>query len=110
MGTAEQEIHGSKRRVFISYSRVDGVFAEKLRAALIARGLEAYLDKEDILPGEPWRARLEGLILAADAVVFVISPDSVGSEHCRWEVERTLELTKNLVPLLWRAIPSEAVP
>ena len=48
--------------VFISYSRKDYAFAEKLRAALIAAGFEAYLDKEDILPGEPWRARLEQLM------------------------------------------------
>ena len=100
----------AKTRVFISYSRKDGAFAEKLRLALIAAGLEAYLDKEDILPGEPWRARLEGLILAADAVVFVISPDSMASEHCRWEVARTLELRKTLVPLVWRPVPQREVP
>jgi hypothetical protein len=43
-------------------------------------------------------------------VVFVISPDSVASETCRWEVARTLELGKALVPLLWRAVPDGAVP
>jgi TIR domain len=42
-------------RVFISYSRKDGAFAEALRDALIARSFEAYLDKHDIAPGEPWR-------------------------------------------------------
>ena len=70
-----------KPHVFISYSRKDSALAEKLRLALIALNFEAYLDKEDILPGEPWRARLESLILAADAVVYVISPDSITSEH-----------------------------
>ena len=86
--TAEQH----KTKVFISYSRVDGAFAEKLRSALIMRGFEAYLDKEDILPGEPWRARIDGLILAADAIVFVMSPSSIASEICSWEVGRALEL------------------
>jgi hypothetical protein len=63
--TAKQSVHDPKRREFISYSRVDGVFAEKLRVALIARGFEAYLDTADMLAGEPWRARLDSIILAA---------------------------------------------
>ena len=99
-----------RKSVFISYSRVDGAFAEKLRGALISRGYEAYLDKEDILPGEPWRARIEGLILAADAVVFVMSPSSIASEICGWEVRRSLELKKSLTPLHWCIVPSHAVP
>ncbi len=89
-----------KMRVFISYSRKDGAFADRLRVALIERGYDANLDREDIAPGEAWRARLEGLIIAADAVVYVISPDSLRSEHCVWEVERSLELKKTLSPLL----------
>ena len=86
-----------KTRVSISCSRIDEAFAQKLRDALQARGFAAYLDTKDILPGEAWRARLEGRILAADAVVFVISPDSVArwdlpppdKSVCAWELRRT---------------------
>ena len=105
-GTTEQP----KTKVFISYSRADYAFAEKLRSALIARCFEAYLDKRDILPGEPWRARIEGLILAADAIVFVMSPSSIASEIVAWEVGRALELKKSLTPLHWCVVPHEAVP
>jgi hypothetical protein len=48
-----------KTRVFISYSRKDSIFSNRLVDALNARGFEAYLDKKDILPGEPWKERLE---------------------------------------------------
>jgi WD40 repeat protein len=105
-----QKAEQHKTKVFISYSRVDGAFAEKLRAALAARGFEAYLDKADILPGEPWRARIEGLILAADAIVFVMSPSSIASEICTWEVQRALELKKSVTPLHWCIVPNDAVP
>jgi WD40 repeat protein len=98
----ERDVDRVKTKVFISYSRRDGEFAAKLRAALTARGFQAYLDTRDISPGERWRVRLEELILAADAVVFIISPDSIASEHCAWEVARTLELKKNIIPLYWR--------
>jgi hypothetical protein len=40
-------------RVFISYSRKDGAFSERLRDALLACAFESYLDKHDIAPREP---------------------------------------------------------
>ena len=58
------------------------LFAEKIQplpgellAALSGRGLEPYLDKQDIAPGEPWQSRLAGLIAAADVIVLAVSPN-----------------------------------
>ena len=51
-----------------------------LVGALAERGFDAFLDKTDIAPGEPWKERLAGLIAAADTVVFTVSPDSVASQ------------------------------
>ena len=65
----------AKSHVFVSYSRKDSSeFADGLAAALEERGFDAFLDKQDILPGEDWKARLGGLIAAADTVVFLLSP------------------------------------
>ena len=97
-------------RVFISYSRKDSAFADRLAAALRTRGFEAYLDKKDILPGEPWRERLGALILTADAVAFVISSDSMASDVCAWEVDETERLRKKLLPVLHRPVPESVVP
>jgi len=60
----------SYAKVFVSYSRKDLPFAQMLVAALVERGFDAFLDKTDIAPGEPWKERLAGLIAAADTVVF----------------------------------------
>ena len=102
---AEQKI-----KVFISYSRKDLAFAERLVGALNARGFEAYLDKKDIAPGEPWQDRLAQLIRAADTVVFVITPDSVASPICAWEVEEAERLAKRIVPVVWRTADHAKVP
>ena len=96
-----------KTAVFISYSRKDSTFAEDLLLALEGVGYEAYLDRHDIAPGEPWQDRLDGLILQADAVVFVISPNSIGSEICGWEVDRTVSYTKRLVPLVHQRVDGD---
>ncbi len=97
-------------KVFISYSRADTEFALDLVSALQACGFEAYIDQEDIAPGEPWEQRLGGLIEAADTIVYVMSPDSIGSMHCDWEVAESLRRSKRLLPVVWRAVPDDAAP
>lgn len=97
-------------KVFLSYSRKDAGFADDLVAGLQACGFEAYIDREDIAPGEAWEARLTGLIAEADTVVYVISPGSVSSPQCHWEVTETLRLSKRLLPVVWEAVPAAQMP
>ena len=99
-----------KIKVFVSYSRADSAFAVDLVAALQACGFEAFIDQEDIAPGEPWEQRLGGLIENSDTVVFVISPDSLSSEHCSWEVGETLRLNKRLLPVVFCELDDAVVP
>lgn len=99
-----------RARIFVSYSRKDAAFVDRLVAELIARGYDAFLDREDISGGEAWKERLEQLILQADAVVFVISPDSIASPVCNWETERTVELGKRLIPVCLRRVEDGSVP
>jgi hypothetical protein len=105
-----QAVAGSKLKVFVSYSRKDSAFAEELVPGLELCGFDAYLDREDIAPGEPWEERLGRLIRDADTVVFVISPNSIASKHCEWEVAETVKLSKRLVPVVWQVVPDADVP
>ena len=100
----------AKLKVFISYSRRDQVFVDNLAPALGACGFDAFVDREDIAPGEPWEDRLDRLILGADTVVFVMSPASIKSDRCGWEVARTEQRGKRLVPLLLEPVDEGAVP
>ena len=97
-------------KVFLSYSRSDTAFALDLVAGLQACGFEAFIDQEDIAPGEPWEQRLGGLIESADTVVYILSPDSLSSSQCSWEVEETLRLNKRLLPVVWREVADGTVP
>ncbi len=100
----------SKLKVFLSYSRKDSAFAQELLTGLELLGFDAYLDREDIAPGEPWEERLGNLIRLADTVVFVISPNSLASKHCTWEVEETANAAKRLVPVVLAEVPNDQVP
>lgn len=99
-----------KTKIFIAYARKDATFAEKLQSALAARGLDTYFDTADIQPGENWRDRLEDLIAAADSVVFVLSPDSVASPICEWEVDKAEALGKRVFPVVWRPVDPAHTP
>ena len=109
-GAGDAPRSGDASSVFISYSRKDSIAAERLRQGLIASGFSAQLDTHDILPGEAWQNRLTGLIGGADSVVFLISPDSVSSSVCDWEVNEAERLGKRLLPVVIRDPVSGSVP
>lgn len=98
-------------RVFISYARADASdFAEYLTAALKFAGFDAYLDRHNIAKAEDWEARLGDLIAKSDTIIFIITPQSVNSTRCDWEIKRTVEMSKRLVPVQWIPVPEADVP
>jgi TIR domain len=95
-----------KLKVFISYSCRDAAeFADELVAGLELAGFAPFLDRHDIAAGEDWEARLGGLIAQSDTVVFVVSPESVKSERCVWEVVQTVDFSKRLIPVIHKPVP-----
>ena len=101
---------GPKARVFISYSRKDLAFADRLEAALKVRGFEPLIDRAKIYAFEDWWKRIEGLIGKADTVVFVLSPDAVASEICTKEVAHAASLHKRFAPIVCRRVEDAATP
>lgn len=98
-------------KVFVSYARQDcSALAEELVTALELLQFEGYLDRSDIAAGEDWEHRLDSLIRQADTVVFVLSPRSVQSERCAWEVERALALSKRIIPVVGVPVDDASVP
>jgi esterase/lipase superfamily enzyme len=93
-----------KLKVFISYSRRDALdFANQLFAALAAFGFQPSLDLHGISGAEDWEARLGTLILEADSVAFVLTPESMSSPICGWEIAKAKEFGKRIMPVA--AIP-----
>ncbi len=91
-----------KKDVFISYSRKDKTFVEKLEATFHKVNRHPWIDWEDIHKGEDWWQSILRGIAAADTFIFVISPDSVASEVCRKEIDYAAQCHKRCLPLVWR--------
>jgi formylglycine-generating enzyme required for sulfatase activity len=100
----------AKAKVFISYSRKDLTFADKLDAALRARGFDPLIDRDEIYAFEEWWPRIQSLITQADTIIFVLSPEAVTSDVCKKEVEFGASLNKRFAPVVCKRVNDEAVP
>jgi hypothetical protein len=111
-GASAMNAGSSERpKVFISYARVDGsALAEELALALEVVRFNAHLDSQDIVGAEDWERRLDTLIQQADIVLFILTPCSVQSERCAWEVARAEALAKRIVPVIGAAVDNACVP
>lgn len=88
-------------KIFISYSRRNKVFVKKLNDALDSAGIDAWVDWEGIPLSSDWMAEISAAIEAADAFVFVISPDSLKSKICMDELELGVKYNKKIIPVLY---------
>lgn len=109
-----------KAKIFISYSRKDMAFADRLEGALKARGFEPLIDRQDpialqdwskgIAPFEDWWKRIQTLIRKADTIVFVLSPDAVSSKVALREIDYAASLNKRFAPVVCRKVDDSEVP
>jgi hypothetical protein len=93
---------GSQGSVFISYSRRDKAFVQRLNDALDNAGVHAWVDWEGIELAADWMETITTSIQSTNAFIFVISPDSLKSEVCARELELALGFNKKLIPILHR--------
>ena len=84
-------------KLFVSYSRRDMAATDALVERLEAEGFEVTIDRRDLPYGEEWQAELADFIRAADTVVWLVSPASVASKWCNWELGEVQRLNKRLV-------------
>ena len=96
-------------RVFVSYSRADLAFVDRLDQALRARDIEPMVDRTEIYAFEDWWNRIQALIARADTIVFVLSPDSVASQVCEREVAFSASLNKRLAPIVSRSCDEQHI-
>src|SRR5262245_9079329 len=96
---APVQVRHEKLKIFISYSRQDRAVADAVVSALEGEGFEVTIDRRDLPYGEEWQKELADFIRASDTVIWLISPNSVASKWCNWELGELGRLHKRLVPI-----------
>ena len=95
---------------FISYSRKDADFVQRLSEALDRRQQKVWVDLRDIRPAEDWSNRIDSGIENANNFIFVISANSMASPQCERELTHAINHGKRLVPVLHGDIDHKNIP
>ena len=86
-------------RLFISYARKDIESIRELVEILQNGGHELWMD-DRLMPGQNWQQELRARIEDSDILVFVLTPSSVQSEWCQWELDVAVRARKSIMPVL----------
>ncbi|MEI7867868.1 MAG: TIR domain-containing protein, partial [Candidatus Methylumidiphilus sp.] len=89
--------------VFLSYSRADRAFADRLLDDLEQAGHPCWLDTTDIPGGEVWIAAIAEGLERAYAVVTLVTEAANRSEWVRLEFLHAKQLGKPIIPLLTKS-------
>ena len=84
--------------VFISYSRRDGEFVQRLNTAFVGAKRVIWVDWQNIPRGEDWWHEIQLGIEGADAVICVISEHWLTSENCHNELLQARQNHKRVLP------------
>ena len=90
-------------QVFISYSRKDISFINRLAADLKNAGLDIWYDVSRIAGGARWRSEIENALRNSQYVIVVLSPDSIVSEWVEREFLFSSNLKRKIIPIMYRA-------
>ena len=92
------------QQVFLSYSRRDDHFVRRLAADLEKRGVDVWLDTDDLddTDEDRWRRSIVQAITKSSALVVVLSPDSVESAPVERELTIAAETKRRIIPIVHR--------
>jgi hypothetical protein len=96
--------------VFISYSRHDSPFVERLAGDLRQQGIDVWIDRENIAPGQSWQQEIEHGLKKASSLIFVLSSNSIKSKWMLSELGAFWATKKRIVPVIIEDVDEAALP
>jgi hypothetical protein len=102
-------------KIFISYASEDKDLAEKVHFALLGGHHETFFDKDSLPAGGSYRQRIAQAIDNSDAMVFLISPESIADgSYARTELKRARKLWPHprgrVLPVMARKVEWSELP
>jgi len=97
-----QQVHSMQ--IFTSYSRRNASqvkdLVNKLQERLVDNQVKLWIDVNELPVGQPWDENVEEALTKSDAMLLMISNDSVQSRHVRDEWYYFLDEDKLVIPVL----------
>ncbi len=99
-----------KKHIFLSYRSSQVDFALRLAVDLKNAGVNLWMDRLDIVPGDDWLKSLQKAVNDCSAMITVLSPEYVKSKYCQRELARADRLERIVFPVLLFPIPEDEWP
>jgi DnaJ-class molecular chaperone len=93
---------GPSPTIFISYSRTDIAFVDRLEASLKSSGFRIWVDRSEMKGGLDWLDQVQEALDHCQAVLVVLSPDAAQSEYVLMEYRYAKSQKKLIIPLEYR--------
>lgn len=101
---------GAPVSIFISYSRTDSKFVDRLEAGLKARGCDPWVDRSKLEGGDEWLKVIQQEIDRRRLCLVVISPEAIASKYVSLEYHHAYRREKKIIPVYFKSIPDEEWP
>lgn len=92
---------------FISYASSDEQLAMYVAQYLHWRGLDVFMARLSLQPGDMWNAEIQNALRTTPWVVFLASRAACASAYVQQEVGGAVFCGKKLVPVIWDMAPSD---
>ena len=92
---------------FVSYTASDEELAEYVAQYLRWRGLEVFMARLSVQPGDMWNDEIKNALRSSPWVVFLASLAACTSAYVQQEVGGAVFGGKRLVPVIWDMPPSD---
>ncbi|MCC6298572.1 MAG: SUMF1/EgtB/PvdO family nonheme iron enzyme [Anaerolineales bacterium] len=92
-------------KVFLCHASADKPKVRELYRTLRRRGLQPWLDAEDLIPGQNWELEIPKALLSSDAIIICLSPNSVDKEgyvqkEIKFALDKALEMPEGRIFLI----------
>ena len=78
--TIENAISKKSLKVFLCHSSSDKPSVEKYYNLLVEDGINAWLDKKSLIPGQDWQFEIQNAVINSDVVIVFLSSKSITKE------------------------------
>ena len=96
--------------IFLSYRSAEADFALRLAADLKNAGVQLWMDRLDIQPGDDWNRAIVQNLDSCRGLIAVLSPGYVNSDYCKRELARAGRMRRQIFPVLLRPIAEAEWP
>jgi TIR domain len=79
--------------VFLSHSSTDKPAVEELTRRLAGEGIQAWLDKWHLIPGDPWQPAIEKTLAESETCAVFVGPSGFGPWQTRRCVLRSINVS-----------------